>query len=146
MAKCRNCHSNIDANVKVCPVCGEINPIRTKKVRTVDLTLTLDPLEPEHSTYKPKKKLTASLLFIAVGFTGAAYFYLNDFKKGLSWLVGHVLILLASVVMAYILGGKSAILLTFLITLGVLYVLNIIVGVLFLTKSDLKDGNGEFLQ
>lgn len=145
MPKCRNCGANVEADASICPVCGIENPVKTKKVRTVDITQTLDPNLPDYQQYKRKSKLVCSLLFGLIGFTGAPYFYLKDLSKGFQYLLGHIVFLAAGLGVVYLLNKD--LLVTVLIVLVVLiYLFNIIMAFRCYFKGDIKDGNGEFLE
>ncbi|MGI6644250.1 MAG: zinc-ribbon domain-containing protein [Bacilli bacterium] len=146
MAKCRNCGARVYQNASICPVCGTDNPVKTKKVRTVDITLTLDPVNPDYHEYKRKSKLVCGLLFCFVGFSGAGYFYINDVSKGLSWLIGHLIFIGAGIGFGYLLGNTQGIVTAAIILACIVFILNLVFGFIYIFRSDVKDGNGEFLE
>ncbi|MGI6714376.1 MAG: zinc-ribbon domain-containing protein [Bacilli bacterium] len=145
MGKCRNCGSKIDENEKYCPVCGVINPIRVKKVQTVNDTSFLDPVEPDYQLYRQRSRKVTLLLFVLLGFTGAPFFYLGYKKRGMMWLLVHLLLLSGLPLLAHFQTATSfwqALLIVFL----VLFPVNLSLGLYYRFARDVKDATGEFLR
>lgn len=143
MAKCKNCSSQIEDNATVCPICGQINPIKTKKVKTTDMTMKFRQERISEDNYQQKSRKITVLLFCLVGFTGAPYFYLKDIKSALLSLIGSVILLAAaSLIGVFVLSN-----LVFALIMAVLalYIINIGIGLYYFTHHELKDGQGEFL-
>lgn len=145
MPICRECKSRISKFDKdVCPICGCKNPLDGVSSETVEITSQLDTSSPEFKEYKPCKKLVIFFLFLLIGWTGAAYFYMHYFKKGLIHLICN-LIIMGLLVCAFLFLIKLDLLLSILIPILVIYIFNVSFGLFFLLKNDLKDGRGEFL-
>lgn len=147
MAKCRNCGSKVETEEVYCPTCGIANPVKVKKNKTVDLTTTVDIVEPNYNLYIQKSRVKAFLFFALVGWTGAGYFYLAAKKRGLMWLLLNVLVIAALTLLAFViptppLGWPIFLLLAF----AVMYVVNIVIGLVYLLSPDMKDGHEEFLK
>lgn len=143
MAKCKNCGKEIESSCNVCPTCGQINPVKTKKVKTNDITTQIDDELSAFGSYKPKRRIVAAMLFFFVGFTGAPYFYLKNQTKALLSIVSTILILAASLLLGFLVFEQ--ILTPLLVAIALIYLVNIAVGVHYLTHYELKDGKGEFL-
>lgn len=143
MAKCKNCSSQVEDNATVCAVCGQINPIKSKKVKTVDLTTKFEHDIINRGNYKQSSRKVAVLLFFLLGFTGAAYFYLKDIYRGFISLLGTIVIMGAALLL-YGFVFKNEIIIIIIAAL-IIFAVNIVVGVYYLTHNELKDGQGEFL-
>jgi hypothetical protein len=143
MARCKNCGSQIEDNSSVCSVCGQINPIKQKKVKTVDITTRLEQDKVDFSAYRPKSRKIAVLLFCLVGFSGAPYFYLADKAKAYISILSSVIFIASAILLGVFVLGD--LLLPLLIVIGALYAINIFIGLRYLTHHDIKDGQGEFL-
>jgi len=143
MARCKNCGSEIDANANLCPICGQINPIKTKKVKTTDMTMKFQQENLNVEGYRQKSRKITATLFFLVGFSGAPYFYLKDLYRAALSLFGTALILGS----AYLLGlfVFSDVVLPLIIAIALIYFVNIGLGLYYLSHHELKDGQGEFL-
>lgn len=146
MPNCRNCGTRLTKFDKdICPVCGTTLPLKGVKSETIEITSEIDLTNPEFNNYLPKKRTVTFVLFALLGFSGAPLFYLNKTKAAIIWLLANVLI-----------GVGLFFLLSFAFTLGTvwggvitgiaIFVGNIIPGLYYLIKSDLKDGRGEFIR
>ncbi|MGE4341863.1 MAG: hypothetical protein AB7E23_02025 [Bacilli bacterium] len=142
MAKCKNCSSQIEDNATVCPICGQINPIKTKKVKTTDMTMKFKQERISEDNYEQKSRKIVVLLFFVIGFTGIPFFYLKDLNRALLSILGSLTILGSALMLGLLI---SDILLWLLGGVIVLYLINIAIGVYYLTHHELKDGQGEFL-
>lgn len=143
MAKCKNCGSKIEENATVCDICGQINPIKQKKVKTVDITTRLEHDKIDFSGYRPKSRKVAVTLFFLLGFSGFPYFYLAEKAKAYISILSSIIILSCSVLLGLFLFQQW--LIPLLIALVVIYAIHIGVGIRYLLHHDIKDGQGEFL-
>lgn len=145
MPVCKNCGSRITKFDKdMCPICGSKNPLEGVTSETIEITSEIDLGNPEFKNYHFTSRLTTCLLFVFIGIFGSGFFYAKYKKPGLCWLIANMTII----------GGIGS-LLAFLTPLGILwgylipalicYGANIAMGLYFLLKSNLKDGNGEFM-
>ncbi len=146
MPICKNCGSRITKfDSDMCPICGAKKPLEGVTSETVEITTELNMKDPSFKQYKPTKRIVAFLLSLFVGVFGAAFFYIKQKRFAFIWLGLNLLII----------GGVGSILawLTnvgplwgYLIPLFAMYGFNIGVGIYFLVRPDLKDGNGEFMR
>lgn len=146
MAKCKNCGAIIEEDSKICERCGTISPIKTKKVRTVDLTLMAnDESYPElKALRKPKSRTIFLILFLLGGFLGVPYYYIKKVRQGILMLVSHLLVVATIFIIALILEYKNFALLS-IISLSILFVSNISIGIYIFIKNNTFDGYGESL-
>lgn len=145
MPNCRNCGARLNKwDSDVCPICGIKHPLEGVTSETVEVTkygMQTDGLELD----RPKTRKSVLTFFCALGWTGAGYFYLKFKKMGIIWLSANL---------AFI-GGIGTVLwlllklnpfVSYLITFVIAYLVNSLVGVYYLLKGDVKDGDGEFIQ
>jgi len=146
MPKCKNCGARLSKFDKdICPVCGVQRPLDGVSSETIEITSNLDLSSPEFKDFKPHTKLGLFLWFALLGWTGAPYFYLKYPKCGVVWIILTILIE-GGLGCALLFGAKMSPLWSFLIPAISIYIINIIFGILFFFKKNLKDGNGEFLR
>lgn len=145
MPVCKNCGSRITKFDKdMCPICGSKNPLEGVSSETIEITSEIDLGNPEFKNYHFTSRLITCLLFAIFGVFGCGFFYAEYKKTGLIWLlinaviIGGIGSLLAFVTPLSILWG-------YLTPVIVCYACNIAMGLYFLLKSNLKDGNGEFM-
>ena len=146
MPNCKNCGARITKfDADMCPICGEIKPLEGVTSETVEITTELNVADPAFKQYKPTKRKVALLLSIFVGIFGSAFLYIKKMKLAIIWLAINLIII----------GGLGSILAWatplgplwgYLIPVLVMYAINIGIGVYFMVKPDLKDGNGEFIR
>lgn len=146
MPNCKNCGARLSKFDKdICPVCGMKKPLDGVNSNTIEITTEIQSVKGEFSNYKTKSRIVACVLSILFGWTGAPFYYVKHFLSGVFYF-------LASIIFA---GGLFAIFYFFismellfciLIPIIVIYVINLILGIVFLYYHDLKDGNGEFLK
>lgn len=146
MPYCRNCGARITKFEKdICPVCGTRNPLDGASSDTVEITSELNIHNKENKKiYAAHFRLTAFLLFAFIGWTGAGYFYLNFKKMGFIWLVCNLLVI------GGLMGLFIALLsptnwISYVAPFAVAYLVNMGISIYYLVKSDIKDGNGEFI-
>lgn len=145
MPNCRNCGARLTKFDKdICPVCGTKNPLDGVLSETVEITTEIDLSDENFSNYKPLYKKTLLLLFCLCGWTGAPFFYLKKTQWGVLYLIIN-LIVIAGI-------GLPVCLLTslsfwgFVISAGVAYVANIIVGIVFFLMNNLRDSGGNYVR
>ena len=147
MPYCRNCGARITKFEKdICPVCGTRNPLDGASSDTVEITSQLDLGAKENrKLYKAHFRLNTFIWFIFLGWTGAGFFYLAFKKRGLIWLLCNLAVLggLIALFALVVLDSKNW--LAYAAPVSVVYLVNIGVGIYYLCKKDIKDGNGEFI-
>lgn len=148
MPYCRNCGARITKFEKdICPVCGTRDPLDGATSDTVEITSQLDIHSKEgKKMVKMHFRLTTFILFVLLGWTGAGYFYLNFKKMGAIWLAANILVLSGLGALFIFLLLSPATWLAYAAPFAVVYLVNIGVGIYYLVKTDLKDGNGEFIR
>ncbi len=147
MPNCRECGSRISKfDRDICPVCGCRFPLEGTNSETADITSQIDIHSPEFKQYKPHKRMSAFLLSLFLGWSGAPLFYLGYLKTALIWLFSN-LILIAGIgsIFAFVLHFDVYVSF-FAIAFVIVFVLNALFGLLFLFKNDLKDAKGEFVK
>lgn len=144
MPNCRNCGARLTKFDKdICPVCGTKNPLDGVLSETIEITTEIDLSDENFSNYKPKYKKTLLALFCLLGWTGAPFFYLG--KKG----TGFLYLILNLIVIAGIGSPLFTTALTFwgfVISAGVSYLINIIVGIVFYCMNNLRDSGGNYVR
>ena len=144
MPVCRNCGQRISKLDKdICPICGTNKPLKDVESKTVEITSEIDIHSPEFS-YHPKSRFVTFILFFLLGWTGAGFFYTSYHKKGLIWLLLN-LVIFSSIGVLLALPLKFGWIWGLIIPFIGIYIINTLVGLIFLIKSDLKDGKGDFL-
>lgn len=148
MPYCRNCGARITKFEKdICPVCGTRNPLDGASSDTVEITSQLDLSNKENKKiYKMHFRLNTFIFFVFLGWTGAGFFYLDFKKRGLIWLAINLVVILGlSALFAFVvLDPKNW--LAYAAPFSVAYLANIGIGIYYLCKKDVKDGNGEFIR
>lgn len=145
MAKCKYCHEVISRlDKEVCPFCGGIKPLEGTDTSTQDVTKVINQLD-HPVEIKHKKRLIAALLAFLFGFAGAPHFYLGKVKKGfLTAAICISFIAIVGVVLFFAVGWKSP--LAFLIPYFAVELYSIFTGYVYLTKHNIQDSDGEFLE
>lgn len=147
MPYCRNCGARITKFEKdICPVCGTRNPLDGANSDTVEITSQLDlGQKANRKIYKAHFRLNTFIWFIFLGWTGAGFFYLNFKKRGIIWLLCNLVVLggLIALFALAITGAKNW--LSYAAPVSIMYLVNIGIGIYYLCKKDIKDGNGEFI-
>ena len=147
MPYCKNCHSRLSKfDNDICPVCGTVKPLEGVTSDTVEITTQI---EKEDNTLNSnicfKKKLL--LFFIFIGFTGLPFFYLKNKKMGVIWVsINSVILFAMSFLFAFIFEEPSFIALAILLAFVVVYIINIVTGMIYYTIPNLRDGEGEFVR
>lgn len=144
MPKCKNCNNRIDRfNKDRCPICGVEFPFDGMNSDTVEITTNID-VDSVDTDYKPCRKKDVFMFFCLLGIFGAPFFYLKKVKEGVIQLIfSFIVIGLMTFLLWYF--TPLSILYSVLISVGSMYLLNIIFGAIFVSQPNLKDGNGEFV-
>lgn len=144
MPICKNCHKRINRfNKDRCPVCGVENPFEGMSSDTIEITTNID-VGQVGSEYHPCLKKRMLLYFCLIGITGIPFFYLKKKKLGFIELFSS-LIIYAGVSLLFFFLTDIQSFLCGLIAFGVVYLLNISLGLIYYFTPNLKDGNGEFV-
>ena len=145
MAQCKYCHASITRiDKEVCPFCGGKRPLDGTDTSTQDVTKIVDQLE-NAVEIKHKKRVVASILALLFGFLGAPHIYLGKFKKGLisaSICLGFIGI----IGLILLFATKLPIIFDFLIPYFVVEAYCIYCAFVYLTKHNIQDSHGEFLE
>ncbi len=146
MPVCRHCGSRISkvTDKYRCPVCGEINPLEGVSSDTVEITGNINISSQDYSDYKPRKKKTFLLLSSLIGWTGVQFFYLYYKRAGFIWLAVNF-VLLAGGFSAFFFGVRN-LPLAIIVPLVIVYIANIVFGVVIYNKPSFKDGNENLLR
>ena len=146
MPVCKNCGGRITKFDKdICPICGQANPFEEGYEETKDVTSVLVGAGEKLDTSHKKKKMTAFLYSALIGFTGMQFFYLGYKKNAYGWIgINLVIILVSQLVFTY--GANIKWYFALLITVGIVYAVNILLGLVFLFLKDYKDYNGELVK
>lgn len=144
MPNCKNCHSRISKFDKdFCPVCGVEHPLDGVTSDTVDITSEIS-LSDELKDVRIKKKLVCVLLSFFLGFLGVPFFYLNYKKVGL--IVGGSSLGLFGLLLLVIILVSHSWLWAILAPSLVMLVINIVFGLYFILRQNLKTYNGELVK
>ena len=146
MPNCRNCGARLSKFDKdICPICGYKKPLDGVESHTVEVTSEIQSVMGEISNYHTRSRVVACVFSMLFGWTGAAFYYLYYFfAGGIFCLInlglggGLFAILFCAV--------KLDLLLSIIIPIISIYVLNFIIGIIFLYYHDLKDGRGDFIK
>lgn len=146
MPQCRECHSRISKFDKDrCPICGCVNPLEGVNSETVEITSQIELGGKDFLDYKPKKRVTAFLLSLLLGFFGAPFFYLGWKKCAIGSLIFN-LAFIGGIGTVFALFTPLGYALGYVISLVIVLVINGLVGLYFLFKDSIKDGHGEFVK
>ena len=143
MPICKNCHSRISKFDKdICPICGAANPLDGVTSDTIEVTHGIDGTNPAFKMEAPRKKGKVFLYFATLGFLGIGFAYLRYKLFSVIWVLINLLII----------GGVGAIFLLtplkafgFLVSFAIAIVINIIIGLVYRFKPNMKDGSGELI-
>lgn len=147
MPKCKYCGENITKfDKEICPFCGGKKPLEGVESYTVDITQTINTVDKKTvENYKQHSKLINSLLCMFLGIFGADSFYLGHFKLGISrLLVGFIYIISLFCILYF--AVNLEILYSLLISIGSIFIVYFILGVIGLFLNSRKDSNGAFLK
>ena len=145
MAQCKYCHAALTRiDREVCPFCGGKRPLDGTDTSTQDVTKIGDQLG-NAVEIKHKKRIVAAILAVLFGFLGAPHIYLGKFKKGLVTaaiclgLIGGV-----GLILFFAVKWHSAF--AFLIPYFLVEAYSLFTAFMYLTKHNIQDSHGEFLE
>ena len=145
MPNCRNCGARLSKfDSDICPVCGTSKPLEGVSSETIEITSQVDLSGFKAGQKIVRRRKIMLILSLLIGWTGAMFFYLKNKRNALLWLLIN-LGGLAGVSILMFTAVKLNIGLSLLIGFGFAYLCNIILGLCFFAKKDLKDGEGEFV-
>lgn len=144
MATCKNCGATIHGDSKICERCGIINPIKQKKVRTIDLTLVGDKEEFSgiNKISQPKSRKLVLLYYIIGGFFGLPYFYLGKVRNGILAIVSHLIMIGAGFGLSFAFKYYNYLVIS-LCLIGLILIINLILGLINFFNQDLLDAKGD---
>ncbi|MGM9813816.1 MAG: hypothetical protein ACI32C_02810 [Candidatus Enteromonas sp.] len=143
MPKCKNCLREIaKTDYDVCPYCGTKDPIPAD-YQTMDVTSLVSKMSPEELPHAKSLKVFR-LLALTLGFFGAPWFYIKKQKAGWISLVVSLLSFAVFGLLLYCFAWNNAYI--FLIVFGSVWLLQAMFCLVYSFRSNLKDGNGEFLR
>ena len=144
MAQCKYCHQQITRVDKdFCPFCGGARPLDGTDTTTQDITKVVGSIE-HPVEIKHKKRLITAIFAFLLGFLGVHEFYLGKIKKALITLAISIgLIFCIGLILFFAVGWHSPF--AFLIPYFLIEAFMIFVGIGYLTRHDVTDSNGEFL-
>lgn len=147
MPKCKYCGENITKfDKEICPFCGGKKPLEGVESYTVDITQTINTVDKETvENYKQHSKLVNSLLCMFLGIFGADSFYLGHFKLGISRLLVGLIYIISLFCILYF-AVNLEILYSLLISIGSIFIVYFILGIIGLFLNSRKDSNGAFLK
>ena len=145
MPVCKNCGARISKFDKdMCPVCGTKAPLEGVTSETIEITSEIKIGNPQFKDYKETRRGICCLMFSLFGIFGAGFFYAKFKKFGLIWLAINVIFIAGmGSLLAFL--TKAGLIWGYLIPVFIAYAINIGLGLFFLAKHDMKDGNGEFI-
>lgn len=143
MPNCRNCKSRISRFDKdLCPICGTKLPLEGVNSDTMEITAQVDISGIKEGQKVLRRRRQTLFLFALIGFSGAGFFYLKYKFRGLVWLLINLFFLSGFFLLFYQLLTAGLPLSIFL-TIGLIYFINISLGIFFYLVPNLKDGEGE---
>lgn len=147
MPKCKYCGENITKfDKEICPFCGGKKPLEGVESYTVDITQTINTVDKKTvENYKQHSKLVNSLLCMFLGIFGLDSFYLGHFKLGISRLLVGLIYIISLFCILYF-AVNLEILYSLLISIGSIFVVYFILGIIGLFLNSRKDSNGAFLK
>ena len=145
MPSCRNCGARLSKFDKdICPVCGIKNPLEGVSSETVEITSQVDLSGFKAGQKVMRHRKTMLLLSCLIGFTGLMFFYLKNKKVGIIWLIANLCVIAGITAILFALAHLH-IAISILVGFAVSYLANIIIGLIYFFKPDLKDAEGEFV-
>ena len=144
MPICKNCKKRIERfNKDRCPICGVEKPFEGMSSDTIEVTTNIDT-DKYNTDYHPCTKKKLLILFLAAGFLGIPFFYIHKKRAGLIYLLCNLLVI-AGVTLLFTFVVHLFVVFGLLIALGLVYLIDAVIGLLFYYQPNLKDGNGEFI-
>ena len=148
MPKCKYCGENITKfDKEICPFCGGKKPLEGVESYTVDITQTINTVDKNNlKNFRAHRKIVNSLLCMFLGIFGADSFYLGHIKLGISRFLVGLLYIVVLFCLLYFLPTGLNIGFCFLISIGSIFLVYFIIGIILFFKNGLKDSNGVFLR
>lgn len=141
MPNCKNCGSRLTKFDKDrCPVCGFEHPLDGVSSETVEITSQIDINTPDYKNAKIKKRKTFLIFSILLGFTGLQFFYLGYKKWGIITLFSSLILIVGLGALLYFVTPLSFY--SFLFSLSISYLINIILGIIIFFDEKIKDAYG----
>ena len=145
MPSCRNCGARLSKfDSDICPVCGTKKPLEGVSSETIEITSQVDLSGFAAGQKIVRRRKTMLLLFLLVGFTGAAYFYLKQKKNAFIWLAANLAVIGGLFAFFYF-GLSLHIALAIILPIVTVYVFNAATALIYYYIPNLKDGEGEFV-
>ena len=145
MPNCRNCGARLSKFDKdICPVCGTKNPLEGVSSETVEITSQVDLSGFAAGQKVMRHRKSMLLLSCLIGFTGAMFFYLKNKKFGILWFLINLGSIAGITILLFTLPHLH-IALSLVIGFIFSYICNVILGLLYFFKPNLKDAEGEFV-
>ena len=145
MPSCRNCGARLSKfDTDICPVCGTPKPLEGVSSETIEITSQVDLSDFKAGQKVVRRRKMMLILSLLLGWTGAMFFYLKNKKVAILWLLLN-LGLIASVSLLLFSFAGLHIALALAVGFAGAYLVNIINGLIFFYRKDLKDGEGEFV-
>ena len=144
MPICKKCHSRIDKfNKDRCPICGVENPFEGVTSDTIEITSTIDT-DNLNIDYHPRKKSTLFALFACLGIFGVPFFYIYKKGIGLIYCFSNLVLIAITIILLTFLTPLDTWVSVLLPIIFFVFV-NVLVGLYFYNKPNLKDGRGVFI-
>ena len=145
MPSCRNCGARLSKfDNDICPVCGTKKPLEGVSSETIEITSQVDLSDFKAGQKVVRRRKMMLILSLLVGWTGAMFFYLKNKKVAILWLLLNLGFIASISLLLFSLVGLH-IALALVIGFAGAYLVNIINGLIFFYRKDLKDGEGEFV-
>ena len=145
MPSCRNCGARLSKfDNDICPVCGTKKPLEGVSSETIEITSQVDLSDFKAGQKVVRRRKMMLILSLLVGWTGAMFFYLKNMKVAILWLLLNLGFIASVSLLLFSLAGLH-IALALVIGFAGAYLINIINGLIFFYRKDLKDGEGEFV-
>ena len=145
MPNCRNCGARLSKfDSDICPVCGIKDPLKGISSETVEITSQIDLGEMKEEQKIVRRRKTMTLLFYALGWTGAAFFYIKKAVVGLVWLLANLLVM-GGVFAIFYFAIKANIVIDIIVPILIVYFVNAVFATIYYFAPNLKDGDGEFI-
>ena len=145
MPSCRNCGARLSKfDNDICPVCGTKKPLEGVSSETIEITSQVDLSDFKAGQKVVRRRKMMLILSLLVGWTGAMFFYLKNMKVAILWLLLNLGFIASISLLLFSLVGLH-IALALVVGFAGAYLVNIINGLIFFYRKDLKDGEGEFV-
>ena len=145
MPNCRNCGARLSKfDSDLCPVCGIKNPLQGVSSETVEVTSQIELSELVQEKKIVRRRKTMLVLFLAVGFTGSAFFYMKKLMLGFIDLAANLLVMGGLFALLFFVI-KAPLPVAIIVPVLLAYLVSVIMGLIYYYLPNLKDGEGEFI-